>query len=294
MSLSELLLGERQTLIKTRLAAQGRVIAADLAQELGVSEDTIRRDLREMAAAGLCRRVYGGALPPTPDTRFSERVGTDDERKEALARAAAALVQPGLCVFLDGGSTNLAIARALPEDKRLTVATNMPAIAAVLIDRPGIEVIQIGGPIDRKTGAAIGAKALRDAEMLRPDLCVLGVCGLHPDVGVTAFGFEDAEFKRFMALRSRAVLAAVTNDKLAMAAPYTVIPIERLDRAIFEADADAQEVAECAAAGLHVIRAEPVEPRPGRRSRNTDTTQAKAARTNPGGTAPATDRLEAK
>lgn len=274
MSLSELLLGERQTLIEARLAAHGRVIAADLAQELGVSEDTIRRDLREMAAAGLCRRVYGGALPPSPSTSFSERVGTDGDRKEALARAAAALVEPGSFIFLDAGSTNLAIARALPEDKGLTVATNTPAIAAALIDRRGIEIIQIGGPIDRKTGAAIGAKALRDAEVLRPDLCILGICGLHPDVGVTAFGFEDAEFKRFMAQRSRAVLTAVTNDKLAMAAPYAVIPIGRLDRAIFEADADEQEVAECTAAGLHAIRAEPVEPRPnqrpGRRSKNGD------------------------
>lgn len=274
MSLSELLLGERQTLIEARLAAHGRVIAADLAQELGVSEDTIRRDLREMAAAGLCRRVYGGALPPSPSTSFSERVGTDGDRKEALARAAAALVEPGTFVFLDAGSTNLAIARALPEDKGLTVATNTPAIAAALIDRRGIEIIQIGGPIDRKTGAAIGAKALRDAEVLRPDLCILGICGLHPDVGVTAFGFEDAEFKRFMAQRSRTVLTAVTNDKLAMAAPYAVIPIGRLDRAIFEADADEQEVAECTAAGLRATRADPVEPRPdqrpGRRSKNGD------------------------
>ncbi|MCD2182467.1 DeoR/GlpR family DNA-binding transcription regulator [Rhizobium sp. GN54] len=279
MSLSELLLGERQTLIKARLAAHGRVIATDLAQELGVSEDTIRRDLREMAAAGLCRRVYGGALPTGPSTSFSERVGTDGDRKDALARAAAALVEPGAFVFLDAGSTNLAIARALPEDRRLTVATNTPAIAAALIDRRGIEIIQIGGPIDRKTGAAIGAKALRDAEVLRPDLCILGICGLHPDVGVTAFGFEDAEFKRFVAMRSRAVLTAVTNDKLAMAAPYAVIPIGRLDRAVFEADADEQEVAECTAAGLRVIRADPVEPRPNRRSKGNDTARRQARTT---------------
>ena len=76
MSMQDLLLGERQALIRTRLDLSGRVIAADLAQELGVSEDTIRRDLREMASAGLCRRVYGGALRLSPSTTsMNERIG---------------------------------------------------------------------------------------------------------------------------------------------------------------------------------------------------------------------------
>ncbi|MBD9374757.1 DeoR/GlpR transcriptional regulator [Rhizobium sp. ARZ01] len=256
MSLSDLLLGERQTLIQERLARHGRVIAAELADELGVSEDTIRRDLREMAAAGLCRRVYGGALQLGPSTSFSERIGIDVDRKEALARAAALLVDPGSTLFLDAGSTNLAIARVLPIDKNLTVATNAPAIAAALLERPGIDIIQIGGPIDRKTGAATGAKSLRDAEVLRPDLYILGICGLHPDAGVTAFSFEEAEFKRCVAIQSRAVLAAVTNDKLSMAAPYSVMPLSRLSRAVLEADADEQEIADYAAAGVRITHAE--------------------------------------
>lgn len=267
MSITELLLGERQTLIQERLRANGRIIAADLAQELGVSEDTIRRDLREMAAQGLCRRVYGGALLPNRDSPISERVDAGADRKEALARAIVALVPAGSTLFLDSGSTNLAIARLLAADANLTVATNAPAIAAALLDRAGIDVIQIGGPIDRKTGAASGAKALRDAEALRPDLCILGICGLHPDAGVTAFSFEEAEFKRFVALRSRTVLTAVTNDKLGMAAPYAVIPLARLDCAVFEADADEQQVAECTAAGLHSRRAGEQAPRPSRRTR---------------------------
>lgn len=262
---SELLLGERQTLIQERLAAYGRVIAADLADELGVSEDTIRRDLREMASAGLCRRVYGGALQLSPSPSFSERVGIDVDRKEALARATMALIASGATIFLDAGSTNLAIARNLPAEKNLTVVTNAPAIAAALIDRPGIDIIQIGGPIDRKTGAATGAKALRDAETLRPDLCILGVCGLHPDAGVTAFSFEEAEFKRFVALHSRTVLTAVTNDKLSLAAPYAVVPLARLHHVVLEADADENNLQELAALGVRITRAErPASRSPGR------------------------------
>ncbi len=257
MLATELLLGERQALIQERLERSGRVIAAELAQELAVSEDTIRRDLREMAAAGLCRRVYGGALPVSPASgSLSERMAIGTERKQALARASISFIEPGSTIFLDAGSTNLAIAQALPEDRDLTVATNAPSIAATLIDRSGVDIIQIGGQVDKKVGGAIGAKAMRDAEALRPDLCILGVCGIDRDAGVTAYSFEDAEFKRFLAQRSRAVLVAVTSDKLSTAAAYAVIPLSSVSCAVFEADADEQEVAAYASAGLRILRAQ--------------------------------------
>lgn len=251
----DLLLGERQALIRTRLDLSGRVIAAELAQELGVSEDTIRRDLREMAASGLCRRVYGGALRvAAAATTMNERMAVGGERKAALARCAAGLVPAGATLFLDAGSTNLALARALPAGQGLTVATNAPAIAAALLDHD-LATIQLGGLIDARSGAAIGAKAMRDAEALRPDLLVLGVCGIDLEAGVTAESFEEAEFKRFIASRSRAVMVAVTNDKLSTAAPYSVVPLSRLGHVVIEADADETKAAALAAAGIEILRA---------------------------------------
>ncbi len=255
MSVQDLLLGERQALIRARLDLSGRVIAAELAQELGVSEDTIRRDLREMAASGLCRRVYGGALRLTlSPTSMHERVGIAGESKAALARAAAGLVPAGSTVFLDASSTNLALARALAAGSGLTVATNAPAIAAALLERD-IATIQLGGLIDPRVGGAIGAKAMRDAEAFRPDILVLGVCGIDPEAGITADTFEDAEFKRFLASRSRTVLIAITNDKLSTAAPYSVVPLSRVARAVIEADADETEAAALTAAGIDILRA---------------------------------------
>lgn len=250
-----LLLGERQDLIRARLDRSGRVIAAELAQELGVSEDTIRRDLREMAAAGLCRRVYGGALRMAhASTTMNERMGIASQRKAALAGAASGLIPAGATVFLDAGSTNVALARALPAGAGLTVATNGPAIAAALLERD-IATIQLGGLIDARSGAAIGAKAMRDAEALRPDVLVLGVCGIDPEAGVTADTFEEAEFKRFVASRSRTVVVIVTNDKLFTAAPYSVIPLSRVASAVIEADAGATEAAVLAATGIDILRA---------------------------------------
>ncbi|UDF31594.1 UNVERIFIED_ORG: DeoR/GlpR family DNA-binding transcription regulator [Roseateles sp. XES5] len=257
MSIQDLLLGERQALIRTRLDLSGRVIAAELAQELGVSEDTIRRDLREMAASGLCRRVYGGALrlsPSSSPTTMNERMGIAGERKAVLAKTAADLLPAGSTVFLDAGSTNLALARALPTGADLTVATNAPAIAAALLERD-IATIQLGGLIDPRVGGAIGAKAMHDAEAFRPDILMLGVCGIDTEAGVTAYTFEDAEFKRFLASRSKTVLVAVTNDKLSTAAPYSVVPLSRVARAVIEADADETEAAALAAAGLETLRA---------------------------------------
>jgi DeoR/GlpR family transcriptional regulator of sugar metabolism len=255
MSGQDFLLGERQDFIRARLDLSGRVIAAEMAQELGVSEDTIRRDLREMAASGLCRRVYGGALRiAQSSTSMNERMAVDGDRKAALALAAAGLVPAGSTIFLDSGSTNLALARALPAGSGLTVATNAPAIAAALLERD-ITTIQLGGLIDPRVGGAIGARAMRDAEAFRPDILVLGVCGIDAEAGVTAYGFEDAEFKRLVASLSKSVLIAVMNDKLSTAAPYSVVPLSRVTHAVIEADADEAKADTLAAAGIDITRA---------------------------------------
>lgn len=259
MSAPDLLLHERQNLILKRLEADGRVIAASLAQELAISEDTIRRDLREMAAAGLCKRVYGGALPAVSDAAtLGERLTLKPERKEVLARAAVPLFKAGMTVFIDAGSTNLAIARALPPGLRLTVITNAPNVASALIDRREIEVILLGGKLDHRTGAVIGARAIADAAHFRPDIAVLGSCGFDAAAGISAEDFEEAEFKRAIAQRSRAVLAAITNDKLGKPAPFRVAPVGTRDHLVLEHDAGAAHLRAIRKSGVDVIVAEAV------------------------------------
>jgi DeoR/GlpR family transcriptional regulator of sugar metabolism len=257
---TELLLQQRHRLIQDRLRASGRVLAVDLAQEFNVSEDTIRRDLRELAAAGLCERVYGGALPVAPGgTTLSQRVGEAPERKAALAAAVLAFIKPGTTVFFDAGSTNLAIAEALPNDLELTAVTNTPLIAAALTVKPGVDLIVIGGRIDRRVGAAIGAKAQRDVETLRPDLCILGACGADIEAGLTVFEYEDAEFKRLVAQSSASVLAAITNDKFGTSAPHTVIAAAKCSALIVEHDAPADDIHLYEAAGIAIAHARKVK-----------------------------------
>ncbi|MDI5926090.1 DeoR/GlpR family DNA-binding transcription regulator [Rhizobium leguminosarum] len=255
--MQDFLLRERQGVISERLRLNGRVLATELALEFGVSEDTVRRDLREMAAAGLCERVYGGALPVSPaHGSLTQRIGFAADRKQALARAAAKQIAAGSTVFFDAGSTNLAIANALPAELALTAATNAPAIAAALIDKPVVNVILIGGMVDRQTGGALGAKALRDMEQISPDLCILGACGVDLEAGITVFGFEDAEFKRFATSRSKRVLLAATSEKFGTAAPHSILPVAHCECLVVEHDADPTILARYRERGCRTVLAE--------------------------------------
>ena len=230
---------ERQQAILGHLRAQGRVVALDLAREFATSEHTIRRDLRVLAKTGACQRTYGGAilLPSPASGTFTERQERQPEPKAALARVAASLIKQDQFVFLDAGTTNLEIARVLPVDQHLTVATNAPAIALAALDRPGVSVVLIGGMMNALAGAALGARAVRDVQALSVDLLFLGVCALSTE-GLSAFDFEDVEFKRVLLSRSRTVAATVTSDKLQTTSPCQITPLEAVHHLILERDAD--------------------------------------------------------
>src|SRR5437764_10487222 len=122
-----MLVAQRRDLLLDRLRVDGRVIAKDLAAELGVSEDSVRRDLRDLAAEGLCQRVYGGALPASPALAgYAGRAKVSVAGKREVAAAAASLIRPGATVILDGGTTALALGRALPAGLAVTVITHSP------------------------------------------------------------------------------------------------------------------------------------------------------------------------
>jgi DeoR/GlpR family transcriptional regulator of sugar metabolism len=252
-----LLTQERHSLILNKLALEGRVLATNLALEMRVTEDTVRRDLRELATAGLCRKVYGGAMrlpiAPEPGT-IVQRENSQIGAKSLLANAAVRLVSAGNVLFIDAGTSNLHIAKALP-DVSLTVVTNSPMIAAALLNRRNIELVMLGGRVDIRSGSTLGATTLREAEMLRPDLYVLGACGIDADAGVSAFHFDEAQFKRQVAATSKATLIAATADKLATAGPYLVWPSNRVTHLVIPGDVDASFDIEFAAQGVNVVRA---------------------------------------
>jgi DeoR/GlpR family transcriptional regulator of sugar metabolism len=228
---------ERQHAILQRLREQGRVVAVELAAIFGVSEDSIRRDLRELAAQGLCRRVYGGALPPTPTfAPLPQRQNEHPARKRALAQAAVALVQPGQVLLLDASSTNSAIATALPERQRLTVVTNAPDIAERLMTREGFEILLIGGRIDPHIGGTVGAQAMEQLARVRADLCFPGACAVDAERGLWGVDSEESLFKRAMIAASSESVVVAMNDKLGAQAAYQVAGPEAIDHLVVEHD----------------------------------------------------------
>lgn len=258
MKTEPLLLPERHALILKQLADDGRVLAATLARELNVTEDTIRRDLRDLAAAGLCQKVYGGAvrMPASPEAgTLVQRMTRGQDDKSRLAAAAARLVAPGSTVFLDAGSSNLAIAEALPTAP-VTVLTNAPSIAARLLDKPHVDLIMIGGRIKQSLGGSVGATAMRELELIHPDLYFVGACGVDLQAGITTVDYEEAEFKRRLAAHSKATAVVATASKIGAVATYRVLPISQLTHLIVEA-ATGEDVAQAyAAAGTRLLRAD--------------------------------------
>lgn len=235
-ALSGLLPEQREQLILERLRSDGRVLAAALAAELQTSEHTVRRHLRELAEQGHCKRVYGGALLVSPANkpaalRMSEAV----DRKARLAAAAASIVRPRQIILLDAGSTNAAIAAALPDNADLTVLTNSPDACMRLLNRPGFTVILIGGRIAQGAAGSLGATALLQIQQVRADLCFLGACAFDPDEGVAAFDAEDAELKRAMVSASGRIAIALTSEKLMTGAPFAVAPASAVDYLFVEA-----------------------------------------------------------
>ena len=248
-----ILADERYRIIRGLLAAEGQVLATDLVARFGMSEDTVRRDLRMLARTGECRRVYGGAIAAATDRgSIDRRAKIAPEIKTRLAAVAVTLIEPDQLVYIDAGSTNIAIARAIPPGLTLSVATNAIGVAAVLADNPDVRLIVLGGSFDARTGACLGAETLRAIDRLRADVVFLGACALDAASGVTAFGADDAEAKRAMVANSRAVAVAATADKFATAAPYYIAPAAAISHLVTEADAPEGALAPFAGLGIAI------------------------------------------
>lgn len=230
----------RKQEILALLKRNGQVIAKNVSQSMGVSEDTIRRDLRELAQEGLLQRVHGGALPASPAMAdFAGRESITTEGKIAIGRAAAAMIQPGQVVILDGGTTARQVARHLPAGLTATVVTHSPTIALELVDHPGIDVILIGGRLFKHSVVAVGAPAIEAIGQIHADTYFMGVTGIHPKTGLTTGDFEEAAVKRALSHAAADTIVLASSEKLNAASPFAVVPLDEISGIITERAVDA-------------------------------------------------------
>ncbi|WP_206244670.1 DeoR/GlpR family DNA-binding transcription regulator [Novosphingobium terrae] len=230
-----MLTSERKALILKTLQQEGRLIAKRFSQQVDVSEDTIRRDLRELAREGLLQRVHGGALPASSAIAdFAARERLESAAKTGLGKAGASLIQPGQIVFLDGGTTNVQLARHLPRGLQATIVTHSPSIAIELVDHPGIDVEIIGGRLFKHSIVAVGASSAEAIARIRFDAFFMGATGLHPDTGVTTGDPEEAAIKRLIARQSAETILLATREKLGAASSYRIMPLDEVDTLVIE------------------------------------------------------------
>ncbi|MFC1402182.1 MULTISPECIES: DeoR/GlpR family DNA-binding transcription regulator [Streptacidiphilus] len=251
-----MLAAERRDHLLGLLAREGKVVAKDVASDLGISEDSVRRDLRDLAAEGLCQRVYGGALPVSPAVAdYAARQSVAPDGKRRVAAVAAALVRPGNALILDGGTTALAVAQALPQDLVCTVITHSPTIAAALLDHPQAELFLLGGRIFKHSAVACGAAAVEAAQNVSADLCLLGVTGVHPEAGLTTADAEEAAMKRALAARAAETYVLASSEKIGTASRFRVLPWEKVSGLITDADPHDALVEQLAAHGVEILAA---------------------------------------
>jgi DeoR/GlpR family transcriptional regulator of sugar metabolism len=251
-----MLAAQRRELMVERLRTDGELNAKGLAEELGVSEDSVRRDLRALAAAGLCQRVYGGALPVSPAVvDYGARQTVAIDSKTRVARRAAELIEPGATVILDGGTTTLAITQALPRDLEATVITHSPTIAAALVQHPRVEVFVLGGRLFKHSAVTCGAAAVEAAQGVHADLFLLGVTGVHPTAGLTTGDSDEAAMKRALARRAADTYVLASAEKIGAASPFGVLPLTDVSGIITDAPVDGRTVRQLANAGATVLEA---------------------------------------
>jgi len=228
---------ERQQLIINHLKQKKSAYLSELSELLQVSEDTVRRDIKNLSDQGLLKAVRGGAIAhsPTPH-HFRERQKYNAKQKELIAKKALRFVQNDQVIIFDGGTSALAVATALPRDIRITVITNSFPIANVIEDHPNAELIFAGGRLNKHSFATTGHETIQILRDIRADLAFLGICSLDVNLGITTNEYEDAQIKRAIVETSKHVIALATTDKLGTAEPYYICPASAIQTIVTDTD----------------------------------------------------------
>jgi DeoR/GlpR family transcriptional regulator of sugar metabolism len=225
LSLQQMLKEERFQRILDTLSKDQKVTLKSLSRQLNVSDYTVRRDLKELTVQGLLKAVRGGAIPhsPTPH-RFADRLNYQSEIKKAIAQKALTLLHAGQVVVFDGGTTAMAIASLVPPDLQITVVTNSFPIVTVLESHPRIDVLFAGGRLHKSAFTSIGHDTIKFFKNVRADLYFMGICSIHPTIGVTTINYEESEVKKAIVEVSKHVVALAPHQRINTAEAFFICP----------------------------------------------------------------------
>lgn len=211
-----MLSAERRQIIAQRLQAEGRVVASELKNEFGVSEETIRRDLERLEQEGLAQRIYGGAVLSQGDKApppYAVRKTTNVEGKLAIARLAAAMLRDGDTLMVDESSTAAYTVNAIGHLKGITLITNSLEILQAAANREGWNVISTGGRLKSDVMALVGPHALSTIDSYHVHYALLSCRGINTQLGFADSSDEIVQVKRAMAAAAGCTILLADHRK---------------------------------------------------------------------------------
>lgn len=227
---------QRQSYILKLLKEKQRVYISELLDHLNVSDDTLRRDLAYLDSMGLLTKVHGGAVAKsTVPMDFSDRLHYDIDRKQTLAAKVVPLFSPNDVILVDGGTSNLQVVKQLP-DIPLTIYTNSFPVVQELLHKPHIDVVFLGGELLRDSQVTVGFTVYKTLQFLHPDWLLLGICSVHPQIGLTAPDREESYLKGLMIERAAKTIVMADNHKINTAHQYLIGSLNDIDYLVVEDD----------------------------------------------------------
>lgn len=249
---------ERQRLIADRARAEGRVEVAQLATELDVTSETIRRDLSRLERLGQLKRVHGGAIPLDRlgfEPGVAERDAAMTAEKERIAKAALDEVPDEGAILLDAGTTTSRLAAFLPSDRELTVVTNALNIATTLAPRPNLTVLMIGGRVRGRTMAAVDDWASKLLADLYVDVAFIATNGISVERGLTTPDPTEAGVKRLMVASARRSVLLADHTKVGVDHLVRFADLDEVDTFVTDNGVDHDLRTDIEAAGVRVVTA---------------------------------------
>jgi DeoR/GlpR family transcriptional regulator of sugar metabolism len=227
---------ERQEFILHQLNLHNKILCVDLSNKMGVSDDTIRRDLQELAQQDKIIKVHGGALSKSFHTAFDREMVYNLEDKHIIAQKAAALVQSGMYILTSDGTSILEFAKSLDPNLNVTFFTCSLNAAIEFAHHPSIEVVMIGDKVSKDSMLTTGASAVQTIESIQADLCIMGINSLDAQFGLSENDWEVVQIKKAMIKASKKTICIGISEKLNSQQKIKVANLDEIDILITELD----------------------------------------------------------
>lgn len=245
---------ERHQYIMDKFQETEKINTIDLAIELRISEDTIRRDFNELHNKGLINKVYGGAfLVKCNSKNVFDITIINEEKKIVVGQKALPFLKEGQVIIMSGGTTNLSFCKLIPIDFSATIYTYSLPIAMQLSQHPNIELIFIGGKLQKNAMVTIGIDVVHVLSKIKADICFLGVSSIDENQGLTEMGYEVSVVKKEMIRVSEKVIAMATSDKINGKMMHKVCDLEQLHAVITDLNPKSPKVKNFVEAGVTVL-----------------------------------------